>query len=100
MAERRPLTEGIKQPPPPIDAAREKEFVYGGKATPEPQAAASAPVPNLNRVAISTRIRGDFATALKRASLERQLNGVEPNTLQDILEQAIEPWLRANNYIR
>ena len=35
----------------------------------------------------------DFAKALKRASLERQLKGLEPNTLQDILEEAIEPWL-------
>jgi hypothetical protein len=41
-----------------------------------------------------------FAAALKRASLERQLNSVEPNTLQDILEQAIEPWLKSNGYIR
>jgi hypothetical protein len=49
---------------------------------------------------ISTRIRSEYADALKRASLERQLNKVEPNTLQDILEQAIEPWLRSYGYIR
>ena len=48
---------------------------------------------------ISTRIRGDFAVALKKCSLERQLHGVQPNTLQDILEQAIEPWLKSNGYI-
>jgi hypothetical protein len=53
-----------------------------------------------SRVPISTRIRQEFAAALKRASLERQLNGVQPNTLQDILEQAIEPWLKSNGYIR
>jgi hypothetical protein len=52
------------------------------------------------RVPISTRIRSEYAEALKRASLERQLNKQEPNTLQDILEQAIEPWLRDNGYIR
>jgi len=50
-------------------------------------------------VPISTRIRGDFAAALKKCSLERQLHGVQPNTLQDILEQAIEPWLKSNGYI-
>jgi hypothetical protein len=44
-------------------------------------------------------MREDFAKALKRASLERQLKGLEPNTLQDILEEAIEPWLRTNGYI-
>ncbi len=51
------------------------------------------------RVPISTRMRTDFATALKRASLERQLSGMEPSALQDILEQAVEPWLRSNGYL-
>jgi len=37
--------------------------------------------------------------ALKRASLERQLQGTEPSTLRDILEEAIEPWLRTNGYL-
>jgi hypothetical protein len=53
-----------------------------------------------SRVPISTRIRSEYADALKRASLQRQLDKVEPNTLQDILEQAIEPWLKSNGYIR
>ena len=100
MADRRPLTEGLKANPPPIDPQKEKEFVYGGSKAAEPPAKpASQPSP-LNRVPLSTRIRADFAAALKRASLERQLHGVEPNTLQDILEEAIEPWLKSNNYIR
>jgi hypothetical protein len=101
MTERRPLTEGLKTPPqaPAIDPQKEKEFIYGDKAKKEVAPAQSAS-PNLNRVPISTRIRGDFAAALKRCSLERQLHGIEPNTLQDILEQAIEPWLKSNGYIR
>jgi hypothetical protein len=45
-------------------------------------------------------MRADFAEALKRASLERQLAKVEPNTLQDMLEQAVEPWLRSNGYLK
>ena len=98
MVERRPLTEGLKPPLPPVDPQKEKAFVYGEKATQEltPPQSVSA---NLNRVPISTRIRGDFASALKRCSLERQLHGIEPNTLQDILEQAIEPWLKSNGYL-
>ena len=97
MVERRPLTEGLKPPPPPVDPQKEKAFVYGEKATKE--ATAQSVSANINRVPISTRIRGDFAAALKRCSLERQLHGIEPNTLQDILEQAIEPWLKSNGYI-
>ena len=96
MADRRPLTEGLKPPPqlPAVDPQKEREFVHGTKAT------ATGPASPHSRVPISTRIRSEYADALKRASLERQLNKVEPNTLQDILEQAIEPWLRSNGYIR
>lgn len=98
MADRRPLVEGLKPQPstPAVDPQREREFVHGVKAAPT---AAPTPLP-FARVPISTRIRAEYADALKRASLERQLNKVEPNTLQDILEQAIEPWLKNNGYIR
>jgi hypothetical protein len=53
----------------------------------------------VSRVPLTTRIRSDFAVALKRASLERQLQGVEPSAILDILEDALEPWLRTNGYI-
>lgn len=95
MAERRTLTDALKTTPPAVDPNIEREFVRGAKV-PQAQTAASP----FARVPISTRIRADFADALKRASLERQLNKVEPNTLQDILEQAVEPWLRDNGYLR
>jgi hypothetical protein len=105
MGERRTLTDGLKATPR-IDPQVAKEFVYGEKSAPSVEN--SRPVSRsevtmtaapLNRVSFSSRIRADFATALKRASLERQLEGVEPNTLQDILEQAIEPWLKSNGYL-
>jgi hypothetical protein len=51
------------------------------------------------RTPLTTRVRADFGAALKRASLERQLNGVFPQTVQDILEAALEPWLRGNGYL-
>ena len=54
--------------------------------------------PIQSRSPISTRIRSDFAAALKRASLERRLAGTHPHTVQDILEEALEPWLRTNGY--
>lgn len=100
MADRRTLVDGLKSTPPAMDIHREKEkeFVYGGKEKPaEPAKPPAAPV--ISRVPISTRIRSDFSAALKRASLERQLSGEHPNTLQDILEEAIEPWLRQNGYL-
>jgi hypothetical protein len=106
MAEqRRPLIDGLKTPGPPVNPALEKAFVFAGKtaAAPEPDPSPSPSVQSVAvppRVPISTRMRSDYATALKRASLERQLSGIEPNALQDILEQAIEPWLRSNGYLK
>ncbi|WP_422929709.1 hypothetical protein [Singulisphaera sp. PoT] len=102
MAERRALADGLKAADP--IKAKEEEFVYGARgAAAQETAPATPPLPAAppvqGRVPISTRMRADLATALKRASLERQLAGVEPNTLQDILEEAIEPWLRANGYL-
>jgi hypothetical protein len=93
MAERRSLSDGLKPPAPAVDPEVAKQFVYGDKA---PQAA----TPTVSRVPLSTRIRSDFFAALKRASLERQLSKSEPHTLIEILEQAIEPWLKSNGYIR
>lgn len=102
MAERRSLTEGLKATPT-VDLAVAREFIHAGKGDaeshPPPRPTVDSAAAVVNRAPISTRIRADYATALKRASLERQLQGVEPNTLQDILEQAIEPWLRTNGYL-
>lgn len=100
MADRRPLTDGLKTKPDPQRAA-EEDFVFGAKAKANaaPELAAVTKVVPVNRVPFTTRIRGDLARALKRASLERQLEGVEPNQVQEILESALEPWLSANGYL-
>jgi hypothetical protein len=79
-------------PPPATDPAREREFVYGAKPL------TSGPSPH--RLPLNTRIRGDFARALKRLSLERQLNGKKPDTLQEIIEEALEPWIRSQGLLR
>lgn len=97
MAERRSLTEGLKATPPPLDPQVAKRFMHG--TTDKPGGDASPSPSSMTKAPISTRIRTDLAAALKRASLERQLSGTEPNTLQDILEEAIEPWLKSNGYL-
>lgn len=98
MAERRSLVEGLKPATPPVDPSREKQFVFADKAetiepVPAPQVVA------VSRSPLSTRIRSDLASALKRASLERQLKGIEPSALCDILEDAIEPWLKSHGFL-
>jgi hypothetical protein len=109
MKERRPLVAGITSTSS-VDPAIEDEFVFAHKPKASQSAARQtqraetreekAQVANaVSRLPLTTRIRTDYATALKRASLERQLSGTVPNTLQDILEEALEPWLRSNGYL-
>jgi hypothetical protein len=107
MAQRRSLIEGLDVGD--VDPALVEEFVYNRTPGParEPRAkeAAAPPVQPkegkgpVGRVGLTTRIRADFAAALKRATLERKLAGVTPNAVQEILEQALEPWLKTNGYL-
>jgi hypothetical protein len=122
MAERRSLMEGLLELSPEVDPVAAEDFISNGtpksaarpkerKASPapavresqkEPLDVAVAPAATsgpMSRAPLTTRIRADYAAALKRASLERQLEGVSPNTQQDILEEALEPWLRTNHYL-
>ena len=50
-------------------------------------------------VPVTVRLRPEIASALKRASLQRQLNGIETFTQQDIVEEALLPWLRAEGLL-
>ncbi len=105
MANRRPLVAGLKDRPP-ADRSAEEKFVFGERPPvaeppppPAPAPTAQKAAPKISRVPFTTRIRADLAQAVKRASLERQLQGIEPNQVQEILESALEPWLRANGYL-
>lgn len=99
MAEqRRSLTEGLAVTPQAPDPQVEKSFVFTKAPGHRPQSAA-APTPAINRVQLSSRIRDDYFAALKRASLERQMSRVEPSTIVEILEEALEPWLKNNGYL-
>ena len=92
----------------PVERSVEEEFVRAAKpksAPTEADAAVQAEPKEgkgqatVSRVPFTTRVRADFSAALKRASLQRQLDGEVPNTLQDILEEALEPWLRSHGYL-
>ena len=110
--ERRSLVAGLNSTSSGSDRAVEEQFVYArkpiaakptvpqapGAESREGKGKAANAVNAVSRMPLTTRIT-DYATALKRASLERQLSGTVPNTLQDILEEALEPWLRSNGYL-
>lgn len=101
---RRQLVDGLKQfgVTDPEAASRVIAGEGAEPARPEsdrataPPLAAAAPV----RVPFTSKLRQDWAHALKRASLERQLGGERPHEIQEILEAALEPWLRAHGYLK
>ncbi len=94
--QRRSLTEGIQRTPAANNKV-EEAFVFGDQPNNKPSGGTQS-APTINRVQLSTRVREDFFKALKRASLERQMDGVEPSTIVEILEEALEPWLKSNGY--
>jgi hypothetical protein len=120
------LVESLKREQEEIDPVVEQNFLKYGKAEPVPPRDAvqdsppevSAPkveparpekrpvrrpkpskVTPIGLIPVTVRLRPELAGALKRASLERQLAGVELFTQQEIVEQALEPWLRDEGYL-
>lgn len=51
-------------------------------------------------VPLTTRLSRATANALKRAHLERKLQGQPLNTQQEIVEVAVTHWLRSHGYLR
>lgn len=108
MKDRRSLIEGLKGHDATLKE-KEQAFIYGttDSAVEAVQVPAEPPpafdskvLPQFaGRVPVTTRTRPEVATALKRASLTRQLNGIEPYYVQDIMEEALETWLKSNGYL-
>lgn len=110
MKQRRNLVEGLSETPD-VELL-EKEFVFGDKDSTPPSDKPQTPpaskppagkevMPQFKgRVPLTTRCRPELASALKRASLQRQLSGAEPNRMQDILEAAIEDWLCKHGFVQ
>ncbi len=105
MTKRRPLVDGIQSTEELLSEA-EKDFVFGENQKTESfqdevtQQKKNTVLPKMaGRVPITTRASPEIGSALKRASLQRQLDGVEPNSMQDIMEAALENWLRDKGYL-
>lgn len=89
-------------------AEDEVESVGEGRRNPPPRKPAkpaAAKRPHAQRllatllVPVTVRLRPEIASALKQASLQRQLNGIETYTQQDIVEEALVPWLQAEGLL-
>lgn len=86
----------------PVSAAPEPEPEESEQPIPAPrpdrdsmkrQAAASALIP------LTTRLQQATATALRRAYLERKLEGYANATQQEIVEEALQMWLSSQGYL-
>lgn len=50
-------------------------------------------------VPLTTRLQPRTAAALKRAGLEQKLRGRKPSSVQEIVEIAIQSWLRSAKFL-
>ncbi|MEM7205845.1 MAG: hypothetical protein AAF628_36665 [Planctomycetota bacterium] len=100
MGERRSLAQGLAEAAPAQRKQQEREFVYADKPNAQASRGPTPLPPPITRSPLTSRVRDDYVKALKRISLERQLQGIGPNSLQDMLEQAIEAWLRDNGELK
>ena len=50
-------------------------------------------------VPLTTRLKPRTAAALKRAGLEQKLRGRKPSSVQEIVEIAIQSWLRSAKFL-
>ena len=54
---------------------------------------------NPGLIPVNVRIRPELARGLKTASLDRQMQGIEPFSKREIVEAGLEYWLRSNGYL-
>ncbi len=58
-----------------------------------------APVEGIPLDNVTTRLRRDTNELLTEAALHQKLKKVHPNTRQDIIEEALQDWLRRHSYL-
>lgn len=102
MSKRRPLIQGLNENAK--ITKEEEKFVFGESRETEQTTESEVTKPEVHpamtgRVPITIRVRPEIGSALKRASLQRQLDGVEPNSMQDIVDEALDRWLRSGNLL-
>jgi len=79
-----------------LEPALVREFVTQEVRTTPQKSPANRSV---GMIAITVRLRPEIANGLKRASLERQLAGETLFTQQDMVESALEPWLKQQGFL-
>jgi len=94
LAEVPPPAKPKAEIPPAKPKAADEAPAKRRKPKPKPEPAPAATVEHL--LPLSTRMRASLLADLKKEGLRRQLAEKSPHTLQDILAEAAEEWLRKN----
>lgn len=81
------------------EAIEEEPEVEEVRAAPKKRKANKKAAVPVGLIPVTVRLKPEIAAALKRASLERQLAGEEVFTQQDLVEEALEPWLQGEGYL-
>ena len=97
-------TEAVKVAPPKDTESKQEPQPAQKERKPREKGRQNAPTPAPHKlthavVPVTTRFRQDTAEALRRASLERKLEGESPSTQQEIVEIAVASWLKAKGYL-
>jgi hypothetical protein len=105
-ATRRSLQPPTTPTPDELDVLRDFARARPAVASPPqpvPQPVDSSPIPvpadEPSPVHFTTRLFPDVDRALKRASLERQLQGKKPYKIQAIVDAALRTWLREQGHL-
>lgn len=102
---RRTLEEGLEIKKR-VESEEGQRFIKGQASTkqhgtPKPsneKAASKDVLPQMvGRKSLTIKLQPEVASDLKRLSLMRQLEGIEPHTMQDMAEEAITVFLKKQN---
>lgn len=86
--------------PPRVRLTKQSAAAGQGRSSREMEkSVAKSPANDGYVVSITTRLQARTADALRRAHLEQKLNRREPATQQEIIETAVQDWLRENSYL-
>jgi hypothetical protein len=106
MTERRPLTNAVNQAVPGVDSEIVRSFVtqrpsHSNESQAGQRSTTRSPVKfqRVGLIPVTVRLRPEIAFALKRASLERELEGESIYTQQELVEQVLCPWLQSQGYL-
>jgi hypothetical protein len=95
------VTEPPISVPPQAAAAQEHSVVPRQRQKKQPALAEPNHASLLGTllVPLTTRLQTPTADALRRAYLERKLRGESPHTQQEIVEEALQIWLRKEGFL-